>query len=142
VADRLRRGQCQVIAGLGKIKTNVDSGLFEAIQIAGIEALEGDQGRRRRCGECTAGAGMSWWGVSGRRFRRRLPRGQLLPVDPVPKPHTSAAFAKLLLERAAIVATPGNGFGDAGEGYFRMTLCLPEERLREAVERIKAAKLV
>lgn len=135
-------GNAQVIAGLGKIKTNVDSGLFEAIQIAGIEALEGDQGpqealrgmyRRRR--------DVLVEGLRAAGFDVTPPEASFYLWIPVPRPHTSSAFAKLLLEKAGIVATPGNGFGDAGEGYFRMTLCLPEERLREAVERIKAAKL-
>ncbi|MBI5446014.1 MAG: LL-diaminopimelate aminotransferase, partial [Deltaproteobacteria bacterium] len=110
-------GNAAVIGGLGKIKTNVDSGLFEAIQIAGIEALEGDQGpqeelrrvyRKRRdvLVEGLRGAGLD---VSA-------PEATFYVWFPVPKPHTSAGFAKLLLEKVGVVATPGNGFGAAGAG--------------------------
>lgn len=136
-------GNAQVVGGLGKIKTNVDSGLFEAIQIAGIEALEGDQApqaalremyRRRR--------DVLVEGLRAIGFDVQPPEASFYVWIPVPKPHTSAAFAKLLLEKVGVVATPGNGFGAAGEGYIRMTLCLPEERLREAVERIRAAGLL
>lgn len=136
-------GNAQVVAGLGKIKTNVDSGLFEAIQIAGIEALEGDQKpqeelrelyRRRR--DVLVG------GLREAGFKVTPPEASLYVWFPVPTGYTSAAFATALLEKTGIVATPGNGFGAAGEGYIRMTLCLGEDRLKEAVARIKAAGLV
>ena len=55
----------------------------------------------------------------------------------VPKGYTSTEFVKLILDKAGIVVTPGNGFGEAGEGYFRISLTVPTERLLEAVERIK-----
>jgi LL-diaminopimelate aminotransferase len=136
-------GNRHVVGGLGKIKTNVDSGLFEAVQIAGIEAIEGDQGpqeelrqmyRRRR--DVLVG------GLRGAGFDVSAPDATFYVWFPVPKPHTSAEFAKQLLERVGVVATPGNGFGAAGEGYIRMTLCLPEERLREAVERIRSGGIL
>jgi LL-diaminopimelate aminotransferase len=136
-------GNAKVVGGLGKIKTNVDSGLFEAIQIAGIEAIEGDQAlqealrdtyRRRR--------DVLVEGLRDAGLEVRSPEATFYVWFPVPKGHTSAGFAKLLLEKVAVVATPGNGFGAAGEGYVRMTLCLPEERLREAVDRIRGAGLL
>jgi LL-diaminopimelate aminotransferase len=58
----------------------------------------------------------------------------------VPKGYTSAQFATILIEQAGIVATPGNGFGDEGEGYIRMTITVGEARLREAIERLKQIK--
>ncbi|TAL17722.1 LL-diaminopimelate aminotransferase [bacterium] len=136
-------GNAEVIAGLGKIKTNVDSGLFEAIQIAGIEALEGDQGpqeelrniyKRRR--------DVLVKGLREAGFKVRAPEATLYVWFPVPNGMTSANFCKELLDKTGVVATPGNGFGQAGEGYARMTLCLPEERLLEAVDRLVKAKLV
>ena len=75
-------------------------------------------------------------------FTVNSPSASLYVWFRVPEGQTSAGFAKELLDKAGIVATPGNGFGPSGEGFIRMTLCLPEERLAEAVERIKAAKLV
>jgi LL-diaminopimelate aminotransferase len=58
----------------------------------------------------------------------------------VPKRYTSAQFATLLLEQAGIVGTPGNGFGEAGEGYIRMAITVDEIRLKEAIERLKRIK--
>ncbi len=136
-------GNAEVIAGLGKIKTNVDSGLFEAIQAAGIEALEGDQGEQealRALYEKRRDVLIS--GLKDAGFKVTPPKASFYVWFPVPKGYTSAAFATALLEKTGIVATPGNGFGQAGEGYIRMTLCLPEDRLREAVKRIKEAGLV
>jgi LL-diaminopimelate aminotransferase len=136
-------GNAQVVAGLGKIKTNVDSGLFEAIQIAGIEALEGDQKpqealrdlyRRRR--------DVLVEGLRKAGFKVTPPEASLYVWFPVPAGRSSAEFSKELLEKVGVVATPGNGFGPSGEGYIRMTLCLPEDRLREAVDRIQKAGLV
>ena len=136
-------GNAEVIGGLGKIKTNVDSGLFEAIQVAGIEALEGDQTpqavlremyQKRR--DALVG------GLRAAGLELVPPSATFYVWIAVPRPHSSAGFAKQLLEKTGIVATPGNGFGDAGEGYVRMTLCLPEDRLREAAERIRDAGIL
>jgi LL-diaminopimelate aminotransferase len=136
-------GNREVIGGLGKIKTNVDSGLFEAIQIAGVEALESDQSAQAALREIYQGRRDALvGGLRDAGLQVEPPGATFYMWFPVPKPHTSAEFAKLLLEQAGIVATPGNGFGDGGEGYLRLTLCLPEERLREAAERIRTAGLL
>jgi LL-diaminopimelate aminotransferase len=136
-------GNKDVIAGLGKIKSNIDSGQFEALQIAGIEALEGDQTQldglrdiyRRRRDVLVEGLRSAGIKVSS-------PDASLYVWFPVPAGRSSAEFATDFLQKAGVVATPGTGFGDHGEGYVRMTLCLPEERLLEAVERMKTAGLV
>src|SRR5437899_7128196 len=135
-------GNKQVLAGLGKVKSNLDSGAFQAGQEARITAL--------RQGDSLA---------DGIRAVYQERRGVLLPglkrvgleVEPlhaafyvwvtVPKGFTSVSFTAHLLERAGIVTTPGNGFGEAGEGYIRMTLCAPKERLLEAVSRMEKAGL-
>jgi LL-diaminopimelate aminotransferase len=131
-------GNKQVLAGLGKVKSNLDSGVFQAVQEAGIVGL--------RDGDALA---------EGIRSVYQERRDALLPglkrigleVEPlhaafyvwitVPKGFTSAAFTAHLLEKAGIVTTPGNGFGEAGEGYIRMTLCTPKERLLETVSRME-----
>ena len=131
-------GQKDVIAGLGKVKSNLDSGVFEAIQAAGITALGLDE-------SVTDGIRKIY---QDRRDTLVPGLKQLgLEVDPppaafyawitVPKGYTSTSFTAHLLEKAGIVTTPGNGFGDPGEGYIRMTVCTSKERLAEAVERIK-----
>ena len=131
-------GNKDVLAGLGKVKSQLDSGVFEAIQAAGITAL---------------GLEDSVTDELRKIYQER--RDTLVPglkqlgleVDPppaafyiwvtVPKGYTSASFTAHLLEKAGIVTTPGNGFGAPGEGYIRMTVCTTKERLAEAVERIK-----
>lgn len=136
-------GNTQVIAGLGKIKTNVDSGQFEAIQIAGVEALEGDQSPQAALRQMyQKRRDVLLEGLRAAGLDVQPPQATFYVWIPVPRPYTSADFAKRLLERAGIVATPGNGFGDAGEGYIRMTLCLPEERLYEATERIRTSGIL
>ena len=130
-------GNKQVLAGLGKVKSNLDSGVFQAVQEAGIVGL--------RDGDALA---------AGIRAVYQERRDALLPglkrigleVEPlhaafyvwitVPKGFTSASFTAHLLEKAGIVTTPGNGFGEAGEGYVRLTLCTTKERLLEAVSRM------
>jgi len=136
-------GNAKVIAGLGKIKTNIDSGLFEAIQIAGIEALTADQSclddlrnmyQKRR--------DVLVDGLRKAGFEITPPTASFYLWVPLPAGIKSADFAKQLLEKTGIVATPGVGFGKPGEGYFRMTLCLKEERLKEAAERIAGSGIL
>jgi LL-diaminopimelate aminotransferase len=132
-------GNAEIISGLGRIKSNIDSGIFEAIQVAGIEALEGDQQsladmsniyRERR--DVLVG-GLQKLGINV-----EPPKATFYVWFEVPSGYTSATFAALLLEKSGIVATPGNGFGAPGEGYVRMALTVSKERLIEAVERMAA----
>jgi LL-diaminopimelate aminotransferase len=131
-----------VISGLGRIKSNIDSGAFQAIQIAGIAALEGDQGcvedmrrtyRRRR--------DILVDGLRSIGFSVERPRATFYVWIEVPKGYTSAGLTSRLLTEAGVVTTPGNGFGAAGEGYVRMALTVTRERIREAVERIQSIGL-
>jgi len=130
-------GNADIIGGLGRIKSNIDSGIFEAIQIAGIEALEGDQ-------QCLADMRQIYTerrdvlveGLRGLGLKVEPPKATFYVWFEAPDGHDSASFAALLLEKAGIVATPGNGFGDPGEGYVRMALTVSKERLQEAVERM------
>ncbi|MFN3976093.1 MAG: LL-diaminopimelate aminotransferase [Aquificaceae bacterium] len=135
-------GNKELIAGLGKVKTNVDSGQFQAIQEAGIAALSLPEEEAQRIRDVY-------------RERRNAMIRALEEVGlevyksdatfylwvKVPKGYTSAEFVSLLLDRCGIVCTPGNGFGEYGEGYFRISLTVPTQRLLEAVERIKELRL-
>lgn len=131
-------GHSDIVSGLGKVKTNIDSGLFQAIQEAGIEAL-------RRYDTPIPGLIRIYEGrrdvmVKGLReigLDVDLPKATFYLWIQVPQGYTSAQFATLLIEQAGIVATPGNGFGEAGEGYIRMALTVHESRLKEAIERLK-----
>ena len=133
-------GNMTVLAALGKVKSQLDSGVFEAVQEAGITALGLDESvtdgirtiyQERRD---TLIPGLKQLGLEV-----DAPPAAFYIWVTVPKGYTSASFTAHLLEKAGIVTTPGNGFGAPGEGYIRMTVCTTKERLAEAVERIKKA---
>lgn len=132
-------GNEQIIGGLGRIKSNIDSGIFEAIQVAGIEALEGDQTCLAEMKKIyTERRDVLVAGLKGLGLRVEPPKATFYVWFEAPEGHTSSSYAELLLEKAGIVATPGNGFGSPGEGYVRMALTVGKERLQEAVDRIAA----
>lgn len=131
-------GNRDVIAGIGKIKTNVDSGIFQAIQLAGVAALTGDQscveenrriyrGRRDALVKGLRAAGLD----------PIVPEAAFYCWTPVPAGYDSKSFCAHLLDKAGIVVTPGVGFGEYGEGYFRVALTRSQERIEEACERIR-----
>lgn len=131
-------GNAQVIGGLGQIKSNIDSGIFEAIQLAGIEAIEGDQGCLDEMRTIyTERRDVLVRGLQDLGLKMDVPKATFYVWIEVPSGQTSASFSALLLEKAGIMATPGNGFGAPGEGYVRMALTVAKERLQEAVERLR-----
>ena len=75
-------------------------------------------------------------GTSG--SRSRAPKGTIYIWAPVPQGHTSASFAEVVLEEAAVVVSPGSMYGPSGEGFFRISLTTPEPLLEEAVQRLRA----
>ena len=130
------------MASLAQVKSNCDSGVFMAIQRAAIAAL-GYEGpffeemlatyRKRRD---TLVDGLNSIGI-----KVHKPKATFYVWIPVPAGQTSATFCELLLERAAIVTKPGNGFGPSGEGFIRASLTVDESRIAEAVERIGKLKV-
>jgi LL-diaminopimelate aminotransferase len=133
-------GNSDVLAGLGKIKTNLDSGIFQAIQEAAIVALETDEsvlsGNRDVYQERRDAL---YDGLSRIGMKMEKPAASFYLWVKIPEGFDSAGFAAILLEKAGVLATPGNGFGAPGEGFIRFALTVPVERIREAVERIKKA---
>jgi LL-diaminopimelate aminotransferase len=130
-------GAPAVIKGLGKIKSNIDSGIFQAVQEAGIEALSGSQSEVERIrGLYQERRDILVGGLQAAGLDCEPPSATFYLWVPVPGGYTSASFTEFLLKNAGIAATPGNGFGAAGEGYVRFTLTVPKERLAEAAERI------
>jgi LL-diaminopimelate aminotransferase len=133
-------GNKRVLAALGKVKSQLDSGVFEAVQEAGITALGLDDsvtdGIRKIYQERrdTIVPGLKKLGLEV-----DAPPAAFYIWVTVPKGYTSTTFTAHLLEKAGIVTTPGNGFGAPGEGYVRMTVCTTKERLAEAVARIQKA---
>ncbi|TQD25670.1 LL-diaminopimelate aminotransferase [Methanolobus vulcani] len=130
-------GNKDIIAGVGKVKSNVDSGAFDAIQMAGITALSSSQ-------QCVADMNTIYEerrdallkGLNEVGLDVKSPKATFYVWAPVPDGYDSMGFAKLLLEEAGIVATPGVGFGTYGEGYIRFALTRPVDRINEAVERM------
>ena len=131
-------GNPEAISTYWRLKTNVDSGLFEAIQLAGVTALRECRGmveemnsiytRRRDLVVETLGA----IGVEVER-----PRGTIYVWAPVPDGETSVSFAEKVLDEASVVISPGSMYGESGEGWFRISLTTPDERLEEALERMR-----
>jgi LL-diaminopimelate aminotransferase len=131
-------GCADVISALGQVKSNIDSGAFQAVQIAGITALEGDQACVEEMRQTYAERrDILVAGLRSAGFSVEKPPATFYLWVEVPQGYTSAGFASLLLTEAGIVTTPGSGFGAAGEGYVRMALTVDRERIREAVKRIE-----
>lgn len=135
-------GNKDIISGLLKLKSNIDSGVFQAIQEAGCEALLGDQScveeirqtfKRRR--------DIVFEGLKGCGFELRKPLATFYVWVKVPKGFSSESFCEFMIDRLGIVVTPGSGFGEEGEGYFRISLTEKEERIVEAISRLKNANL-
>jgi LL-diaminopimelate aminotransferase len=131
-------GNREVLAGLGKIKTNLDSGVFQAIQEAAIVALNTEDSilstirRTYQERRDTLFMGLKKIGM-----RLIKPQATFYLWARIPSQFDSMGFVKHLLNRAGVLVTPGNGFGDAGEGYVRFALTAPVEKIQGAVERIR-----
>ena len=133
-------GNPEIVGALTQFKTNMDSGIFQAVQEAAITALLSDQTtvgeslriyQERR--DLIVGALNKMW------LTAPLPKATFYVWFHVPAGYTSASFATKLLEETGVVVTPGLGFGPSGEGYARISLTVPTERCREAVRRMEKA---
>jgi LL-diaminopimelate aminotransferase len=131
-------GNHEVLAHLWRLKTNMDSGMFDALQRTGAFILNGSWDfvaemctvyRRRRdlLAEALVSVGMEV----------PRPKATIYMWIPVPQGYTSASFSEHVLEQAGVVVTPGNGYGPAGEGFVRLSLTTPDDRIAEAVRRIQ-----
>ena len=131
-------GNAELVSVLAKVKSNIDSGIFSAIQLAGIVALEGPkQHIRDMCRLYQERRDTLIRGLNSLGWRVKAPKATFYAWLKVPKKSDSVRFCALLLEKANIVATPGVGFGKYGEGYIRMALTVSAERIQEAVRRLK-----
>jgi LL-diaminopimelate aminotransferase len=131
-------GNAEAVATYWKLKTNIDSGMFEAVQLAAAAALDAGPPaemsqiyQRRRDLVCDALAEI---GVDV-----TPPKGTIYVWAPVPDGHTSASYCELVLEESGVVVSPGGSYGPNGEGFFRISLTVPDERLAEAVERLRGS---
>jgi len=132
-------GNARMIDALRRVKSNLDSGIPQAIQRMAIAAFDGPQDciaehnavyqrRRDRLVEALRSLGL----------RVRLPQASLYVWARVPQGFTSASFAERLLDDLAVVVTPGSGYGACGEGFIRLSLTLPDERLEEGLRRLQS----
>jgi LL-diaminopimelate aminotransferase len=133
-------GNKDLIAAISQVKENTDSGVFNAIQYAGITALDQctdniahmlDIYRRRRQ------VVLDTLAQVGIKFQPN--RGTFYLWVPTPKGQSSIEFATLLFEKAHIVVAAGTAYGQYGEGFVRFSLTVPDDRLREAMTRMRAA---
>ena len=131
-------GNADAISTYWRLKTNVDSGLFEALQLAAAAALNGPREpleemnaiyarRRDLVIDALRGIGVDV----------EPPKGTIYVWAPVPEGHTSISFAELVLEEASVVVSPGSMYGPSGEGFFRISLTTPDDRITEAVTRLR-----
>jgi LL-diaminopimelate aminotransferase len=133
-------GNAEAVEHYWRLKTNIDSGMFDAVQLAAVAALKHGDSAAQTMAEVYA-------------HRRDLvcdalreigvdvtpPKGTIYVWAPVPEGHTSASYCELVLEESGVVLSPGGAYGPNGEGFFRISLTVPDERLAEAVERLRSS---
>ena len=131
-------GNADALSVYWKLKTNIDSGMFDAVQLAMAAALDAGPPaemarlyQRRRDLVCDA---LREIGVEV-----TPPRGTIYVWAPVPDGHTSASYCELVLEESGVVVSPGSSYGPHGEGFFRISLTIDDDRLSEAVERLRSS---
>jgi LL-diaminopimelate aminotransferase len=131
-------GNADAVEAYWRLKTNIDSGMFGAVQMAAVAALEAGPPEemralyeRRRDLVCDA---LRDIGVEV-----TPPRGTIYVWAPVPGGQTSASYCELVLEESGVVLSPGAAYGPNGEGFFRISLTVADERLTEAVERLRGS---
>jgi len=135
-------GNKNAIAGLGKIKTNIDSGAFQGIQYAGIEALKNytlGLGDRKKVYE--ERRNIFCKGLDEVGLRYYPPKATFYVWFETPDGISSQDFTSKLISETGIVVTPGNGFGKYGEGYIRVSTTIDTKRILDAVERLKSVKI-
>jgi LL-diaminopimelate aminotransferase len=131
-------GNAEAIQTYWRLKTNVDSGLFEAIQMAGVAALEGPGEPMEQMNAIyTRRRDLVVSALREIGVEVPTPKGTIYVWAPVPEGHTSTSFCELVLEEAAVVISPGSMYGPSGEGFFRIALTAPDDRIEEAVERMR-----
>lgn len=134
-------GNKDLVSGLAQVKSNVDSGIFQAVQEAAIEALRlGDEIVEPSRKIYQERRDILVAGLRATGFECERPSATFYVWVSVPKGSTSAQLTAKLLDEAGVVTTPGNGFGEAGEGYVRFTLCVDKKRLEEVTDRIRQVR--
>lgn len=133
-------GNPQAVGALATVKSNVDSGVFAAVQRAGVAALRSDGSTvRAQCAVYQRRRDVLVPALRAMGLECECPRATIYLWAHVPQGFTSAGFADFLLNEAGVAVVPGSGYGPDGEGFVRMSLAVPDERLHEAVDRMRRA---
>jgi len=133
-------GNADAVDAYRTLKTNIDSGMFDAVQLAAVRALEdGDEVPRRMSEIYARRRDLVCQALAQIGVDVTPPKGTIYVWAPVPEGHTSASYCELVLEESGVVVSPGSSYGPNGEGFFRISLTVPDERLSEAVERLRAS---
>jgi len=137
-------GNSDIIRGLGKVKENIDSGIFQAIQYAGVEALNSPESEiRDNVNIFKERRDLMVDGLNDIGFEVEKPKATFYLWFRIPnKFKNSIEFCRKLLKKAGVVMTPGSGFGKYGEGYVRLSITQPIEILERALERIKCKNIL
>ncbi|MHB8859706.1 MAG: LL-diaminopimelate aminotransferase [Thermoleophilia bacterium] len=131
-------GNADIIEALWRLKTNIDSGMFQALQRTAVTAMTGSQQSvKDMCSLYQRRRDLVVGTLRELGIEVASPKGTIYIWVPVPDGYTSASFADMVLEKCAVVVPPGAGYGPSGEGFVRISLTAPDERIREALDRIK-----
>ena len=135
-------GNREAVQALATIKSNIDSGVFKAVQFAAVEALSGPQDSvEKNIKVFEERRNVLIDGLNSLGWKLERPKATFYMWIPTPKGETSSSFTEKLLDKCGILVVPGSGYGSNGEGYIRMAITIPKERIAEAIERMKKAGL-
>jgi LL-diaminopimelate aminotransferase len=133
-------GNADAVHSYWALKTNIDSGMFEAVQLAAARALdEGDRVPRRMSELYARRRDLVCDALAEIGVDVSPPKGTIYVWAPVPDGYSSASYCELVLEESGVILSPGSAYGPNGEGFFRISLTVPDERLSEAVERLRSS---
>jgi LL-diaminopimelate aminotransferase len=133
-------GNAEAVEAYWKLKTNIDSGMFEAVQLAAATALdEGDDVPRQMSRIYARRRDLVVSALREIGVEVASPKATIYVWAPVPDGHSSASYCELVLEESGVVVSPGAAYGPNGEGFFRISLTVSDERLTEAVERMRSS---
>jgi LL-diaminopimelate aminotransferase len=134
-------GNAEAVEHYWRLKTNIDSGMFEAVQLAAAAVLApaGDAAAREMSGIYQRRRDLVVGALNEIGVDVAPPKGTIYVWAPVPEGHTSASYCEMVLEESAVVVSPGGAYGPNGEGFFRISLTIDDERLTEAVERLRSS---
>jgi LL-diaminopimelate aminotransferase len=136
-------GNAEIVDAYRRLKTNLDSGMSEAVQRAAAVALTASREFPREISEVYARRrNLLAGGLEAIGLEFKLPRATPYFWVRVPEGHTSASFTELVLDQASVLVAPGDAYGPSGEGYVRLSLTVPDSRLEEAVSRITEALVI